>query len=128
MNTYRKPLDEIIAKDILPTLMESIVSDDERDLCSLPIRGGDLRIPILRKSALIHYESSKVITAPLVAIIMNQVDVLQNNTLVKETKSKIVIQNKLALLQKLKTSRKSRQNRREEVASWLALRAATRRI
>ena len=75
MNTYRKPLDEIIAKDFSPTLMESIVFDDESDLCSLPIRDGDLGIPILRKSALIHYESSKVITAPLVAIIMNQVDV-----------------------------------------------------
>ena len=33
-------------------------------------------IPILEDCASIHYESSKVITTPLVAIVMNQGDAL----------------------------------------------------
>lgn len=32
MNTYLKPLDKIISKEFSKTLMESIVSDHERDL------------------------------------------------------------------------------------------------
>ena len=64
--------------------------DDGRDLYSLPIRNGGLGILILRKCASIHSESLKAITAPLVAIMSNQGDVLPDITLVMVTKSKIV--------------------------------------
>ena len=80
--------------------MESIVSDDERDLYSLPIRDGGLGKPILQENASIHYESLKATAAPLVIIMMNQRNVLPNKTLVTKTKSKIVRQS--ALLQKSK--------------------------
>ena len=40
-----------LQKEFLPTLMESIVSDDERDLRLLPIRDGGLGILILQKCA-----------------------------------------------------------------------------
>ena len=53
MNKYLKPFDEILRKN-LPTLMESIVSDDERNLYLLPIRGGGLGIPILEECASIQ--------------------------------------------------------------------------
>ena len=91
-----------LQKEFLPTLMESIVSDDERDLRLLPIRDGGLGILILQKCASIHYESSKAITAPLIAIMMNQREVLPEKALVKETKYKIVRQNESTLLQKSK--------------------------
>ena len=80
--------------------MESIVSDDERDLYSLPIRDGGLGKPILQENASIHYESLKATAAPLVIIMMNQRNVLPNKTLVTKAKSKIVRQS--ALLQKSK--------------------------
>ena len=91
-----------LQKEFLPTLMESIVSDDERDLRLLPIRDGGLGILILQKCASIHYESSKAITAPLIAIMMNQREVLPEKALVRETKYKIVRQNESTLLQKSK--------------------------
>ena len=60
MNTYFKPLDEIITKKFLPALMGSIVSDDERDLYSLPVKDGSLEIPILQECVSVQYESLDV--------------------------------------------------------------------
>ena len=56
MNAYLYPLDEIITKKSLQTLIESIASDDERVLYSLQIRDGGLIIPILQEFASTHYE------------------------------------------------------------------------
>ena len=67
--------------------MESVVSDVERDLYSLPMRDGGLGIAVLQKCASVHYDTSKVITATLAAIMMNQGDLLRDKTLVTETKS-----------------------------------------
>ena len=72
MNTYiLNPLMKLLPKKLLPSMMESIVSDDERDLYLLLVRDGSLGIQILQECASIHYEPSKARTAPLVAIIMN---------------------------------------------------------
>ena len=46
MNTYLKSLDEVITKKLLPKLIESIASGDERNLY-LSIREGGLGIPVL---------------------------------------------------------------------------------
>ena len=43
-------------RDFLPTFMESIVFDDERNLYSLPTRDGGLKIPTLEGCASIHYD------------------------------------------------------------------------
>ena len=43
-------------RDFLPTLMESIVFYDERNLYSLPIRDGGSKIPTLEGCASIHYD------------------------------------------------------------------------
>ena len=102
INTYLKQLDEIIPKKLLLALMKSIVSDDKKNLYSLPIRDGGLKNSILVGCAAIHYESSKVITASLVEIMLNQGHVLPDKTIVIETKSKIARQNKSALRQKSK--------------------------
>ena len=80
MNTYLKvPLLNHYQK-ILPTLMESIVFDDERNLHSLSIDDGSLGIPILQVFASIHCESLKAIAAPLVRIIINQIINTQQNS------------------------------------------------
>lgn len=47
MNTYLKSLDEVITKKLLPKLIESIASGDERNLYLLSIREGGLEIPVL---------------------------------------------------------------------------------
>lgn len=65
-----------ITKYFLPTLMESIVSDDEINLylltsLLLPIREGGFRISILEGYAQIHFELLKAITAPLVTTAIN---------------------------------------------------------
>ena len=47
-----------------------------------------------------EYASSKVTTAPVVAIMINQGNEIPNKTLVMETKSKNIKQNESAVLQK----------------------------
>ena len=46
-----KPLDEIISNNFLPTLLDSIVTYNERSLFQLPVRLGGLGIPILSEIA-----------------------------------------------------------------------------
>ena len=69
---YLKPLDDLITQSFLPTLLDAIVSDLDRNLYSLPTRKGGLGIPILREIANQHFESSLTITSPLVAIMITQ--------------------------------------------------------
>ena len=60
--------------------MESIVSDNERNLYSLTMRDIGLRILILEESASVNYETLKAIT-PRVAAMINEGDVLPDKTL-----------------------------------------------
>ena len=69
-----KPLDNIISNNFLPTLLDSIVTVNERTLFQLPVRLGGLGVPILSEVAREHFESLKKITAPLVTIMILQVD------------------------------------------------------
>ena len=46
-----KPVDEIIQNDLLPSIIEESITENERQLYSLPARSGGLGIPVfLRKS------------------------------------------------------------------------------
>ena len=51
------------------------------------LRDGGLRIPIQEECASVRYESLKAIIAPLVAVMIDQGDVLPDKTLVTDTKS-----------------------------------------
>ena len=58
VDEHLKPLDDIISNKFVPTLLDSIVTDNERSLFQLPVRLGGLGIPIVSE---IVWE----ITAPL---------------------------------------------------------------
>ena len=86
IDEYLKPLDDTISNNFLPTLLDSIVTDNERSLFQLPVRLGGLGIPILSEIAREHFESSKKITAPLVTIMILQGDTLPDDSYVKTLK------------------------------------------
>ena len=54
IENYLKPLDEVITKKFIPSLLESISTEEERELYSLPIRLGGLGIPIISETASEH--------------------------------------------------------------------------
>ena len=64
----------------LSSLLDSIVTDNERSLFQLLVQLGGLRMPILSEVASEHFESSKKITAPLVTIIILQGDTLPDDS------------------------------------------------
>ena len=98
IDEHLKPLDDI-NNNFLPTLLDSIVTDNERSLFQLPVRLGGLGIPILSEIAREHFESSKKITAPLVTIMILQGDTLPDDIYVKTLK----LEEKMKREEKLKT-------------------------
>ena len=57
IDEHLKPLDDIISNTFLPTLLDSIVTDNERSLFQLPVGLGGLGMPILSEVASEHFES-----------------------------------------------------------------------
>lgn len=51
MEEYVKPLDDMITNTSLPTLLNTVLSKQDRDFYSLPIRIGDLEILFLSELA-----------------------------------------------------------------------------
>ena len=88
IDEHLKPLDHVISNTFLPTLVDSIVTNNERSLFQLPVRLGGLGKPILLEVASEHFESSKKITAPLVTIMILQGDTLPDDSYVKTLKLK----------------------------------------
>ena len=86
IDEHLKPLDDVISNNLLPTLLDSIVTDNEQSLFQLPVRLGGLGIPILSEIAREHFESSKKVTAPLVTIMILQGDTLPDDSYVKTLK------------------------------------------
>ena len=85
---HLKPVDNGITNNFLPTLLDSIVTDNERSLFQLPVRLGGLGIPILSEIVREHFQSSKKITAPLVTIMILQGDTLPDDSYAKTLKLK----------------------------------------
>ncbi|XP_057291207.1 uncharacterized protein LOC130613866 [Hydractinia symbiolongicarpus] len=79
--------DMIISDMFLPSLLGNTISKRERALYKRSIKTGGLGIPILTESAAVDYESSKIITAPLVAAIIAQTDSLPNKDETKRVKA-----------------------------------------
>ena len=83
---HLKPLDDVISNNFLATLLDSILTDNERSFFQLQVRLGGLRIPILSEIASEHFENSKKITAALVTINILQGDTLPDDSYVKTLK------------------------------------------
>ena len=89
MHKFIKPVDDVIRLVLLPAVLNSIVPEVDRQLYSLTLRHGGLRIPILSEIAESQFEASQAITLPLVTIMITQGNTLPNKTEVNEIKRKI---------------------------------------
>ena len=84
MENYLKPIDDAVSNFLLPNLLGSVVNDEDRKLFSLPVKHGGLGISNFVEKSSLDYEYSKIMTAPLVAIMATQSNDLPNADLVKK--------------------------------------------
>ena len=76
-----QPLEEVIRRKFLPSLTgQNAFNDVTRDLLALPIRLGGLGIANPSSESSVQYATSKLITAPLTALIVEQAHSLPNTT------------------------------------------------
>ena len=76
-----QPLEEVIRRKFLPSLNgQNAFNDVTRDLLALPIRLGGLGIANPSSESSVQYATSKLITAPLTALIVEQAHSLPNTT------------------------------------------------
>ena len=102
MDNYLKPLDEQISTKFIPSLLQSITTEEERKFYSLHIRFGGLGIPIISETAIEHYNASKKITAPLVSLMLLQGNSLPDKKEIKELKLEVKKQQENLLTEKVK--------------------------
>ena len=88
METYLQPLDDIIDNQFLPAVFGNNLSETERRLIALPIREGGLGISKLAEKAPIDFTSSKIITAPLIAVMLAQEHEIPPKEAMKKVRSK----------------------------------------
>ncbi len=73
IDSQLQPLKDAIRHKFLPSLTgQSALSDEVRELMSLPVRHGGLDVINPTKNNSHQYQSSKLITAPLVSLILEQ--------------------------------------------------------
>ena len=70
MQDYIKPLDHLMTNKFIPTLLQAIITDQDRVLYSLPVKHGGLGIPFQSEISEIHYRHWKSISAPLASVII----------------------------------------------------------
>ena len=92
MTRYLEPLDSVINNQFLPALLGTTISESDRHLFKLHITDGGLGIPILVEKASIDFDSSKIITAPLVAAIIAQEHIIPTKDVSKQIRSERVQQ------------------------------------
>ena len=83
METYLEPLDKLIEEQFLPTLLDTIVTEQDRKLYSLPVKHGGLGIPKLSETCQIQHEQSQQISSPLKILILAQSSQLPDQETVK---------------------------------------------
>lgn len=87
MCDYLKPIDDESIKDVfLLTLLNSVITDDDRSLFSLPVRFGGLVNPFLSEIATNHFDSSIKLRILLMIIMILQSDALTDEIDVKHLK------------------------------------------
>ena len=87
MSKFIEPLDDLITQSFLPNLLDSIITEQERQLYSLPIKKGGLEIPILSETCETQLENSMSISAPLKSIIVDQLETLPDPQTIKSIKN-----------------------------------------
>lgn len=75
---YLLPLEKVINDTLIPALVGKHVSQLERDIIELPVRFGGLGIINPSTMANREYECSRIITEPLVSLINNRDNNLDN--------------------------------------------------
>ena len=75
-----------MANEFIPTLLQAIITDQDRELYSLPAKHGGLGIPILSEISEIHYQHSKSISAPLASVIIMQGSQIPDSKIINEIK------------------------------------------
>ena len=100
MKNFIKPLDDIITQSFIPNLLDSIVTEQERRLYSLPIKKGGLGIPIISETCETQLENSMSISAPLKSVIVEQFETLPDPQTVKNIKIEKKTQKKKILKEK----------------------------
>ena len=83
METYIEPLDKLIEEKFLPTLLDTIITTEDRKLYSLPVKHGGLGIPKLAELCKMQHEQSQQISAPLKTLIIAQSTQLPDQQIVK---------------------------------------------
>ena len=130
MEGFLQPLDDIINNKLLPAILGSTISAVDRKLFTLPIRDGGLGILALIEKASIDFESSKIVTAPLVAVMIAQghdiPDQLQIKKVRSETTARLLQLNKSRKLNVIDsldkgTKRATEQNSEKGASSWLSV-------
>ena len=86
MQEYIQPLDHLITNKFIPTLLQAIITDQDRVSYSLPVKHRGLGIPILSEISEIHYEHSKSISAPLPSVIIMQGCQIPDSKIINEIK------------------------------------------
>ena len=87
MEEYIETSDNILTQKFIPNLLDSVVTDLDRKLFSLPVKSGGLGIPILSESCNIQLKHSREIASPLKSVIVEQSSALLNCQTVKEIKN-----------------------------------------
>ena len=72
MEMYMKPLDNLITEKLIPSILGSNITKNDRELYSLSIREGGLGMSVLTEAATSEFTASTEINAPLAAIIVMQ--------------------------------------------------------
>ena len=130
MEEYIKPLDNIITEKFLPNLLDSLITQVDRNLFSLPVKNGGLGIPILAESCDLQLNHSRAISAPLKSVIVNQSIELPNPETVKAIKNEKkkekdhVLKEKIAIVDQTipPTSKKAVEDARlPGASSWLTV-------
>ena len=91
------PVEEVIAKNFLPTLLDQGISDLDREIFALPTRLGGLGIPCLQSGFAFEFENSRTLSTQLVDLIIQQ-----SNSLVPDEE---VLENTRSSLKILRTTR-----------------------
>ena len=86
LQEYIKPLDDLIKNEFIRTLLQAIITDQDRVLYLRPIKHGGFGIQILSEISEIHYEHSKSISAPLASVIIMQGSQITDSKFINEIK------------------------------------------
>ena len=89
MQEFIKPVDDVIRLELLPTLLNSIAPEVDRQLCLLLLRHGGLGCLILSEITESQFKASQTITLHLVTIMITQGNTVLNKTEENEIKRKI---------------------------------------